>query len=109
MKYISLLLALILWIGCGYIARGYWIGHFTDEYPEQNAEEGSGVCYAVGPVALFAELTQPGKHWMAHGYSCQQRWNAFNAKYMEYHIPLPVESFFESNGDCRVEKDKLKP
>lgn len=71
------------WFKAGDIGRGYWIGKFTTLYPSQNAEESASFNYVFGPMALLGEALDGDFQYpyMQHGYTCQQRYDAFKAEW----------------------------
>jgi len=78
-KVLTFILAAGIWIGCGYVARGYWIGYFTTSFPDQEHERDSNVTYLFGPFALAGEAAVGAFSfpYMQHGYTCQQRYAVF--------------------------------
>ena len=73
------MLLLLLWLGCFVFNRGYYIGGFTLEYPDQQHVGFATMFSMAGPFALPVAImyASTGAPYMWNGYSCQQRWEEF--------------------------------
>lgn len=73
---------LVFWIMCGVFNRGYLLGGFTMEFPAYRHDVGTAMFSLAGPFALPESIfyAASGAPYMWKGYTCQQRWDAWDSK-----------------------------
>ena len=76
-----LLIILIFWITCGYIAHGYALGYFTHKFPWSDHASFCRFAYIFGPFALVGELLHPPLHYLQTPLTIEQRWEAFHKEW----------------------------
>ena len=96
-------LFVVLWIACGVYNRGFVMGDFTMQFPAQHHEAIADMFAVMGPIGSIPATIGAinGAPFMWHGYTCQQRYNAFGRD-------LSKDYFVQwgDNMDCRVENLK---
>ena len=94
---------IVLWVVCGWINWHLTLGDFTARFPEYNHVGISTFMAVAGPLGLPVALIlgQP-LTWQGKPYTCQQRWDAFNARCPH----LGMEYFRQDCYDCRTSELK---
>lgn len=79
----AVLLVVLLWITCGYLARGMALGHFQHKYPDQSSAAFVNSFCLGGPMALVVALVEEDRpyQYTQHTRTTQERWEAFQERF----------------------------
>jgi len=85
-------IAVVLWLACGFIARGLTLGYFTKKFPYMRHNDVAGAAVVFGPFSLICELiTTRWKDFRVRHLTVEERWEHFRAE----HPTLSREYFDE--------------
>lgn len=95
MKNLKKILLAVLWVACGILNYGLFLGDFTYQFPDQSNMEEAVVGAVGGPFMTPAALLVPGPpyHFLWKPYTTEQRWVAFHERF-----PHLDRAYFDRNN-----------
>lgn len=73
----GILVAVVGWLVCGWVAYGLVLGHFTRAFPYSNNSNLRNAAFLFGPAALLVELTHPPYTFRLRHLPLKERWDIY--------------------------------
>lgn len=75
---------LVFWLACSYVDYGFFLGGFTQQFPDQSHVGAVIVLSAAGPVAFPGILLFcTPLHWRVKPLTIEEQWEYFHKEYPE--------------------------
>lgn len=86
------IILLVLWIPCGFLNYGLFLGGFTHQFPYMPNTSEAVTGLLVGPIATPAALLVPGPpyHFLLKPKTTEERWRIFHEQ-----LPTLSREYFD--------------